>query len=386
VTERLALGLILITTAASVLGLAKPESMGMAPLLAALVLLLVAGLQRDALSGGWLLLLLLTLRMTLRGSDRYLAEEISLIDYLLVMIAAAASFRCRRRFWREFQLLFAILIPVAGAFAWLLQEPRSGFPLAVGSLSAAQSSMLFGLCLALGTARLIPAARCKQMTWRWRVLLAWLLCLVVSASLTLASGGAGVLVLVAVALSAVHLIPWSQAPGPGWRSRLRLTVVVGAVLASGIVVALLPGTAGMVIDADADGGNRLELLRCFAQAPFSAMERLFLGVGFTNSSSWLCQAVRPGMGMIHADNLPAQIVADHGLIALLVFAGLLVWVLLRSGRLTRQFADPVVRAGLCASLFTLLDLQVRNGWAQSTVLQVLIGFQIGFLSLPVEKS
>jgi hypothetical protein len=387
VTERLAMGLILITTAASVLGLVGPGSMGMAPLIGALVLLLLGSLRREPHAGGLLLLLLLTLRMTLQGSDRYLAEEITLIDYLLVMIAAAATCRCSRNFWSEFQTLFASVIPVAGAWVWLLHDsPRFGVPLSFGSLSAAQASMLFGLALSLGGARLIAAVCRDPRVRRRRSMLGWGLCSLTSASLILSSGGVGVLLLVGIALAAVLLIPWSRAPGSGWSSRLRMALIVGAVLASGTVVALMPGMEGMVIDADADGGNRLALLRCFVQAPFSSVERSLLGVGFTNSSSWLCQEVRPAAPMIHADNLLAQIGADHGLIALVVLAGLLAWLALRGGRLIRRLADPVVLAGLCAALFTFLDLQLRNGWAQSTLLQVLVGLQIAFLSLPVEDA
>lgn len=388
-SERLGIGLILVSAITVLLGMARPQSLGMAPLIGGVLLLLLSQLERQPLSAGWLLLLLLSLRMTLRNGDRYLPQELSLSDALLVLIAAAASFRAGRRFWDAFQTLYCTAIPLAGVAAWILQAPGgSSGPLAAGSLSASQSGMLFGLSLSLALPRLIAISRGDRHALPgriWPAGLVWALSSLISAALSVASGGPWLLALAAVAVLTVQLIPWCQAEPPGWSRRLRGGLLAALAIVAATAGTLLASPAALNPQTTASLAERLALLRCFLAAPFSLGERLFLGVGFTNSSQWLCREAIPGSGMVQANNLLAQIAADNGLIALAGVTALLVALVLRSGRLIERLADPLLMAGLSGALFSLLEVQIHGGWAQSSLLQVLLGLQLGFISLRLEE-
>jgi hypothetical protein len=385
-TEPLALSLILFTVAGSVLGSLQAGTLAMAPLIAGLLLLLIGGLPRQPLTGGWLLLVLLTLRETLRGSDRYAPQEISVTDYLLVLAAAAAGLQASAGLWRRFLAAFALVIPLLGGWEWLRQiTAGSGAPLAAGSLSAPQSALIFGLslCLALERITAAPAATDRSMP-RWLARSGWTLLTLLSASLSVASGGPVMLLLVAMALAGVQLIRWGRNPTRRRNGRWRAgVVVVLGLLAGGTLASLLPGPVALAA-GNRGPGERLALLSCFVHVPFSQLERLFLGVGLTNSSGWLCQAVRPGERLIQADNLIAQIAADQGLIALAGGAALVVWWAGSRARWPEPPGEARTPTGLTLALFTLLTMLNGNGWAQSSLLQVLIGLQLGWLGLPRE--
>ena len=387
--EQLAAGLIPITAAAAVLGCVATESMGMAPLVGALMLLLVGNLRKQPLSGGMLVLLMLSLRIPFRGEDRYLPQELALTDVLMVMIAFAAAFPASRAFWQTFQTLFATLIPVSGALAWGMGRfSGASQPLAAGLLTAPQSVLMFGLCLCYALARLSArrVSRSREPAIH-RALPSslWVLCALVSAGLLLASGGIGSLLLVGAAAWLVRcggeIHGAHQGPGRG----LRAGGLLAGLLVTGAVAAIVLGPAPSLMVWGDLPRQRLSLLGCFFQAPFRRVDWFFHGVGFTNSSGWLCQSLRPGERMIHADNILAQLAADTGMISLLVLGCLLFWMVRRMWRLSERVADPVVLASLMGALYTLLDGQIESGWSQSTLIQVLLGLQVAALGLPLES-
>jgi hypothetical protein len=390
ISERLGMGLILLSGITLLLRMVQPESMGMAPLIGGVLLLLISRLPQQPLATGWLVLLLLNLRMTLRGGDLYLSREITLDDALMVLIAAASCFMVGLRFWAAFQTLFCTAIPAAGIGAWIQQVlSGSAGPLAAGSLTAAQSSMLFGLCLSLTLPRLIAMSRGNHHTlpsWGWQPRLGWTLASLVSAALTVASGGIAVLALAAIAVLTVQLTPWCQSAFPGWSRPLRGGLLAGLVIAASTAGALLASPSTLTPFGTADMTERVGVLRCFFTASFSSVERFFLGVGFTNSSDWLCRHAAPGTSMIQANNLLAQIAADNGVIALGGISALIIGMACHGDRLIQRRQDLVIMSGLSAGLFCLLDVQTHNGWAQSSLLQVLLGLQVGFLSLRLEDS
>lgn len=381
-SETLAIGLILFNAVTVLLGMVAADSLGMAPLIGGVLLLLISRLREQPLVSGWLLLLLLTLRMTLGEGDRYLPQEITLSDALLVLIAAAAGFRAGVRFWDRFQTFFATLIPLAGVIAWVLKALNgSSGPLAAGSLTAAQSAMLFGLSLSLALARVVTRCRRDHPGLQG---LGWGLLSLISSALTLASGGPWVLTLAAVAVLTVQLIPWAQAAGTGSVRRLRAVLLAALTLGAGTAGTLLASPSVLSVQATAGMAERVALLRCFLATPFSLWERFTLGVGFTNSSGWLCQEMVPGARLIEANNLLAQIAADNGMLALAGIGALIVAAVLHGAGLIRRMPSPVISAGLSGALFSLLEVQIHGGWAQSSLLQVLLGLQLGFISLRPE--
>lgn len=383
--EQVAACLILITTVTAVLGGMEPNSMGMAPMVGGLVLLLLGQLRREPLTGPSLVLLLLNLRAPLKGDGRYLPEELSLSDVLMVLIAIAAAFRASRAFWDTFQTLFAPLVSTAGALAWATHQ---SWPFPAGILTARQSALVFGLCLCYSLAHLrhgLARAPDRQRGSRSLPTPLWMLCALVAGGLLVASGGIGSLIQVGIALLMVQLCGWMQQAngkaGTGGQGRGLLAALWATCAATALFLLTSPldtvGWAGLQ--------QRLSLLGCFFLTPFTRLEWFFHGVGFTNSSSWLCQEVRPGAPMIHADNVLAQVAADHGFITLLALGGLLLWMGRGIWVLSERVSDPVVMAGLIGALYVVMDLQVGSGWAQSSLIQILLGLQVGVLSLNQER-
>ena len=89
------------------LGLFSSSKLALLPLMAGLIILLLRQLRAQPLEIGFLFLFVLSLRVYLVGNDRYLPEEISLSDYLLVLIAFVATAGRSLAFWQRFQTLFA---------------------------------------------------------------------------------------------------------------------------------------------------------------------------------------------------------------------------------------------------------------------------------------
>jgi hypothetical protein len=217
------------------------------------------------------------------------------------------------------------------------------------------------------------------------LLILWLLLGLVNAALLLASDGPRSLLLAGIALLVVTLCGRSrhrQMGGERGPPPLRGPLLATALLLGAAVAVLPGGSSPAAMAAGFDGlGQRLALLRCFLVAAFENLNRFLYGVGFTNSSTWLCREINPGSGMIQADHLPAQVAADNGALTLLGL-GFVLFLLLRQGwRLSGRLPDPVLLAALSAALYSLLVLQVDAGWARNTFLQALLGFQLGALTL-----
>jgi hypothetical protein len=382
--EQLAAGLIVCTAAAMALGRAAPESMGMTPLMGALVLLLLGNLRREPLTGGCLVLLMLSLRDLLKGDGRYGPEELTLTDVLLVMIAFAATVLASRGFWHTFQGLFAAVLPAVGAVAWKLQPGTVDQPFPAGSLTAPQSTVVFGLCLCYATVQLNNslgrAHRALGLRWILASLL-WSVCAILAGRLVVASGGPPSLLLVGMALLLAKLSRWiRRRPHQSlWAAGLLAALLLSA---TGAAVFLGPPS---LIGGHVAVRERLSLLGCFFHAPFRKVEWFVHGVGFTNSSTWLCETVRSGERMIQADNVLAQLAADTGMLTVLVLSCLLLWMVRRIWLLSGPQADPVVEASLGGALYLLLVGQTANGWGQSTLIQVLLGLQLAALGLRIPQ-
>jgi hypothetical protein len=386
--EQVAAALIPLTAAAAVSGRVAPESLGMAPLIGALVLLFLGSLRREPLSGGLFVVLMLSLRVPLHGEDRYLPQELVLTDVLMVMSAVAAAFSASRAFWRTFQTLFAIVIPLAGAWAWGMgASTGADQPFAAGLFTAPQSALMFGLSLCYALARLrarLAGGRGWAFNRRILSLALWMVCALLAGGLALASGGMGSLSLVGAAVWLAWLSGQIHSVDPERGRGIWVGGLLAGLLLTGTAAAVFMGPAPPLVAWGEALRQRLSLLACFFQAPFRKVEWWVHGVGFTNSSEWLCQSVRPGERMIHADNLLAQLAADTGMISLLVLGCLLIWMMRRMWRLSARVADPVVLASLMGALYMLLEVQTETGWSQSTVIQVLMGLQVAALCLPLE--
>lgn len=387
--EQVAAGLILITVWSVVLGRAAPETMGMAPLLGALALLLLGTLRRDPLSGGWLVVLMLSLRIHLRGGDRYLSEEVALSDVLMVMIAFAAAFRASRVFWLTLQTLLSTLIPVAGVLSWKAHLGTMGGAFAAGNLTAPQSALVFGLCLCFSLPRLwasLASPPEHSPSQRALPLGLWGLSSLISAGLVLASGGVGNLLLVGVAVGAVAIalrLPQKGGPAHG----IRALGFQAGLLACGAMAAIVLAPAPTPFNWGPALQQRLAVLGCFLEAPFRRVEWFVHGVGFTNSSSWLCARVAGGEPMLQANNVLAQLAADTGVLTVLVLGGLLAWMGQRIWQLGgAQSPDPVAVASLAGALYGVLDAQLEGGWTQSLLIQVMLGLQLAAVTTPQEAA
>ncbi len=77
------------------------------PLVLGISFLLVGHSREEPIRIAYLWLFLLTMRIYLHSDERYLSWEIVLSDYIMIVVAFAASFRMAIRFWSWFFTLYA---------------------------------------------------------------------------------------------------------------------------------------------------------------------------------------------------------------------------------------------------------------------------------------
>ncbi len=375
------------------LGLFSSNKLALLPLMAGLILLLLRQLRAQPLEIGFLFLFVLSLRVYLVGNDRYLPQEISLSDYLLVLIAFVATAGRSLAFWQRFQALFAILLPLAGMISWLHPssiDAQTSFQ--AGILSPQQTSLLFGFSLVIGLAYGLMALIEKPRR-RPLALAPWILTVVFSVSLILATGVGAGLLLSLVAITAVFSVLAARSKGPGQKTAAPAPLMAATgmgsnlagtsrwLLVTTVISSLLLFSLGPYSQWPRSVEHRLSLLHCFFAATFSTFERFTYGLGFTNSSTWLCDQVATTPAPIHAHNLFAQIAADNGFFALIGMIILCSLLFAKAWELTFLRPHPTVLATLGMATYAFLYLQIDAGWAQSTFLQVILGCVIGSLIL-----
>ncbi len=376
------------------LGLFSSSKLALLPLMAGLIILLLRQLHAQPLEIGFLFLFVLSLRVYLVGNDRYLPEEISLSDYLLVLIAFVATAGRTLAFWQRFQALFAILLPLAGMISWLHQSSiNAQTPFQAGILSPQQTSLLFGFSLCIGLAYGLMALIEKPRR-RPLALAPWILTVVFSVTLILATGVGAGLLLSLVAITAVFSVLAARSKGPGQKTAalepLMAATGMGSILAktsrwllvtTAVITTLLLFGLGPYSQWPRSVEHRLSLLHCFFTATFSTFERFLYGLGFTNSSTWLCDRVAATPAPIHAHNLFAQVAADNGFFALIGLIILSSLLFRKARKLTFLNPHPTILATLGMGTYAFLYLQIDASWAQSTFLEVMLGCVIGSLIL-----
>lgn len=377
----------------------------MIPLLLGLVLLLLNHARRSPIRLAYVLLLLLSMRLFLQGDERYFGWEITLSDYVMIVLAFVAGFRLPALFWRRLFGLSALLLPVTGGLSLSLQrarEPAERFH--AGGLSVNQTAFLFGACLTLSLAFLVPAlARLRAggdgaQTPRGRAGTAvalWSAATLANGFLvlqTLSRAGLGIpvlsLVLVGLVIGRPHLLAALDAallqrfPGRDPR-RLRWFVGLGLLAVLLLVVVLVLRRVYADPENVLSDMNRLALLRCYFGVPFTGNNRFLYGMGFATASQTICQNAGPLQNITHAHNILAQLAADNGIFAMLCLLFVLVLLLRSARRLTALPLRASALAALALAFYCLVFLLIEGGWGKVTFLQALIGLAFSSLTMEV---
>jgi hypothetical protein len=359
--------LVVLGGVATVVDFLHADGMELLPLMAGLALLLLSAVRQQPLALGFLLLLLLCLRAYLYEGERYFSSELTLTDYSLVLISCTATLGRRLNFWNFYLRLFAVLIPLAGILSLGLDQSRlPGSLFTAGGLSSGQTVFLFGACLTVSLGFLCN--RLMQARGRGvNGLGLWLTTSLVSAILLQAVLPWAGLCLPLVAVAAIGLLIVRK-------TLLLLASASGAILLC--LVSFYRQYPAALLD-------RLDRWRCFFAAMFSNGYRFLYGLGFTNSSSWLCDPGDRESGPTFAHNIYAQIAADNGFFVLAAVVMISILLLRRSWYLSTIQDCQLLLPILSLALYSFLVIQIDAGWAQNSLLQVLIGFVIGSLSLRV---
>jgi len=370
----------------------------MLPLIGGLILLLVKRSGKDPLSIGFLFLLMLSLRIYLHTDARYFGWEITLNDYILVLISFVAAFQLKASLWKLFFTLFAIFVPLASVVTLQIhgvENPGENF--AVGALSIQQTAFLIGTCFTISMSCLWNGLNQKRSAKRKLLIVATWLCvsllngfLVVQtqsrAGLGLPMISIGAVVL-AVSLPGINrsVDRLIQRFAPA-RQVLRVKIGLALALLSGLGIAVWAFLVQTYASPEnlSNDLHRLYLLRCYFGAMFSGSNRFLYGLGFTNTSTWLCDE---GLhrGLTHAHNIFAQVAADNGFFAMLGLIVIAILLLRLAWKLIAKLPSPTVLASLTTALYCFLFLQVEGGWGKTTFLQALIGLVMASLTMTVDR-
>jgi len=374
----------------------------MSPLVIGLALLLLNHGRRQPLRYFYLILLLLLLRVYLRGDERYLSAEITIFDYVLIVISFAAAYRLSRAFWKLLVPLLAIFLPLAALLSLQLRPASEALErFNAGELSVNQTAFLLGACLSLSLCFLWNALTMPRFRGL-RLLLSgfWLLISLLTLELVLSTGSRYGLGLPFVCM-AIGLVIADRSRLMGWMVRLSDRLQHRFRLLAGWISALISplglwllGLAALVAAGVGLGAivysnsrnvvsdlHRLYMLQCYFTAPFSGNNRIIYGMGFTNASQTLCNDIGLIKGTTHAHNIFAQVAADNGLFALVAMIGVGIWLIKRIVRLASSSSDPIAMACVSMNLFILLVLQIEGGWGKVTFIQVMMGLAFGSLTM-----
>jgi hypothetical protein len=365
----------------------------MAPLAMGLALLLIHHGRRQPLRYLYLLLLLVLLRVILKGDERFLSSEITGNDYTLIVLGFAASYQLPAAFWRVQLPLFAIFIPLAALLSYLLRAgPETAERFNAGTLSINQTSFLLGCCLILSLCFLWNSAtRKRESSLRWLLTISWsgltLILLFLGNATGSRSGQALPLVMFVAMLTWAHRHQvWERVRIPRISSSIRglgVKVLGAALMAAGAMA----GLRAMYADPDTmvSDLHRLYLLRCYLQAPFSGRNRLVYGMGVTKASETLCKDIGLVKDTSHAHNIFAQIAGDNGFFAFLTIACIAGWFLVQALQKAQAINHPIVFASSCLFVYIFIVLQLEGGWGKVTFLQVLIGLSMGAITMEAAK-
>lgn len=386
----------------SVLDSVLAEAYGAAPLALGLAALLLWHGRRQPLRYLYLVLLLVILRILLQGDERFLPEEITLSDYLIVILGFAASYRLPQDFWRAFLPLFAIFVPLAALLTYLLRSgPELLEKFHAGALSINQTALLLGACLTLALCFLWNSATTPRPVG-WRTLLTgfWLGITGILALLQWSTGSRSGLGLAPLVVATMLLWAKRRALQGGLlqvSSRLARTLQRWMPQTSprAVLWVLLLAGGGLLVGAAAMGLStvyankentvsdlhRLSLLGCYFHSMVSDDKHVIYGMGFTSASQTVCKNIGLIKGTTHAHNIFAQIGADNGFFAMLLVLGLAGWFLRQAFRRAEEHRSSLFFATSCLYVFLLMFLQIEGGWGKVTTLQVLLGLSLGALTM-----
>jgi hypothetical protein len=398
-TEGVGLMLIVFAGMAAALDSFATNQLEMLPLVVGLILLLIKRSRKDPLSIGFLFLLFMSLRIYLHTDARYFPWEITLNDYILVLIAFVAAFRVKASEWKLFFTLFSIFVPLASVVSLQIhgaENPEETFT--VGALSIQQTSFLIGTCFTISMSFLWNGLSQKRVAkQKFLVIAAWLLVSLLNGFLvvqTKSRAGLGLpMISVAAVVLAVSLPRLNRSvdalilrfSSVRQVARIKIGFALAVLSALGVAVwAFLAQTYASPENLSNDL-HRLYLLRCYLGAVFTSTYRFIYGLGFTNTSTWLCDE---GLhhGLTHAHNVFAQVAADNGFFALIGLILIAVLLARFAWKLVARLPSPTVLASLAAALYCFLFLQVEGGWGKITYLQALIGLVTASLTMTFDPS
>lgn len=390
--------LILLAGVATVLDSSPTSQMEMLPLMAGLILLLIKSIGKTPLTIGFLFLLVMSLRAYLHTDARYFPWEITLYDYVLVLTSFVAAFRIKASMWKLFFTTFSVSVSIAGLFALILSgAERLEESFTVGSLSTQQTALLIGTCFTISLSFLWNALNQNRSGKRkLMIVVAWLCISSLNGFLIVQTHSRAGLDLAIISVVVVVLV--DAVPGLNksvdsliqhycsvrQAMRIKTCLILATLSALGLAGWPLIAEAYLSQEGLSNIRNRLSLLRCFFGAMFTSLNRFVYGLGFTNTSTWLCdEGARPSL--IHSNNIFAQVAADNGFFAmtgLIIVAALLAII---AWKLVDRLPCPIVLASLTTTLYCFLFLQVDGGWSKTTFLQSLIGLLMSSLTMGVDQ-
>jgi hypothetical protein len=369
------------------------------PLTLGLSCLLIQHSREAPIRVVYLWLFLLAMRIYLHSDERFFDWEIVLSDYLMIVVAFAATYRLSIRFWAWFLRVYALALPMGGMVSLLLflfNQPDG--PFEAGDLSINQTAFLFGTCLTIASCFLLRAfSAARSQEGKRSTLILWATSAVCSALLVLSTQSRAALGFPLIAILVIlafgerdRLSGWiNHLNGFLFTTKSARTKSAISVLAIGAVVIALLLTMLLMysnMSNTVSDTHRLYLLRCYFGGMFKGNNSFLYGLGFTRASQGICHNIGLIRGTTHAHNIFAQVAADNGFIALL-FLGILVALLIRAGGKRIDFhANPVVLSSLGLSLYCFLFLLVEGGWGKVSFLQALLGLAFASLTMQLPSN
>jgi hypothetical protein len=367
------------------------------PLVIGISILLVKNGRKEPILIAYLCLLLLSMRIYLHSDERYLGWEITLSDYIMIVIAFSAFYKMAASLWTYFFTFYALAMPLAGIVAlhlFLISQSEESFQAA--ALSINQTAFLFGGCLTISSSFLLcEVYSVRARARRVSVIILWTLSTLLSSILVLNTQSRAAIGLPVISI-AVVLFACMRSRSVDFNNRLNsllnkaknifgrysayIVVIVLALSAlAAMLTAIYSNRENMVNDM-----HRLHLLKCYFGALFNGNNSFIYGLGFTRASQGICKDIGLIKGTTHAHNVFAQVAADNGFPALLMIC-IIGFLLIRLACNQIPYSShPAVLASLTLSLYCFLFLLIEGGWGKVSFIQSLLG--LSFASLTMKLS